>query len=225
MANRSPIAVGEWYHCFNRGVDKRRIFESDADYKRFLTLLYICNGTKNIRLSDRYNPSFEGVLSDTSFDRGEPLIELGVYTLMPNHFHLVCREIHEGGIAMFMQKVSTGYTMYFNKKRQRTGALLAGSFKSKHIGEDRYFKKVVAYVLLNHAELFEPAWKEGKGNIQQLKEKLLQYPYSSLPEFFGTIRLQGKIVSSLSDYYDQKLTLANMAQEAHEYYRERSSKV
>ena len=95
MANRSPIAVGEWYHCFNRGVDKRIIFASEADYERFLTLLYICNGTVNIRLSERYNTSFEGVLKDSRLNRGEPLVELGVYTLMPNHFHLVCKEIRD----------------------------------------------------------------------------------------------------------------------------------
>ena len=144
---------------------------------------------------------------------------------MPNHFHLVCREVRDKGIATFMQKVCTGYTMFFNKKQQRTGALLAGTFKSKHVEDDRYFKKVVSYVLLNHAELFEPKWKEGKGDIKLLGEKILQYPYSSLPDFFGTPRLQGSIVSNLSEYYDKKPSLSELVCEAHEYYEEHSPKV
>ena len=225
MATRRPMAVGEWYHCFNRGVDKRRIFETTADYERFLSLLYVSNGVKNVRLADRYDSSLSAVLADNLLDRGEPLVELGVYTLMPNHFYLVCREVRDKGIATFMQKVCTGYTMYFNKKQQRTGSLLAGTFKSKHVGDDQYFKKVVSYVLLNHAELFEPKWKEGRGDIALLGEKLLQYPYSSLSDFLGTQRLQGNIVSNLSEYYDKIPSLEDMIYEAHEYYEEHSSKV
>jgi len=219
------MGVGEWYHCFNRGVDKRRIFETTADYERFLSLLYICNGSKNVRLAERYDSSLDAVLADRLLDRGEPLVELGVYTLMPNHFHLVCRQVCDKGIAAFMQKVCTGYTMYFNKKQQRTGALLSGTFKSKHVEDDRYFKKVVSYVLLNHAELFEPKWKEGEGDINLLGEKLLQYPYSSLPDFLGTQRAQGSIVSDLSEYYDKSPSLEDIIHEANEYYQERSPKV
>lgn len=217
--------MGEWYHCFNRGVDKRRIFEADADYKRFITLLYVCNGDKNIRLAERYDPTFEGVLADSSIDRGKPLVELGAYTLMSNHFHLVCKEIRGGGIAMFMQKICTGYTMYFNRKYQRTGALLAGTFKSKHVDDDDYFKQVIPYVLLNHAEIFEPKWKEGVGDIKRIEKKLLQYPYSSLVDFVGSRRPQKKIVSDLSEYYDKKPSLTKMAREAREYYQEHPPEV
>lgn len=225
MATRDPIVIGEWYHCFNRGVDKRLIFSSDADYQRFLTLLYICNGTVHIRLSDQYDTSLESILKDNTLNRGEPLIELGVYTLMPNHFHLVCKQIHEKGVALFMQKVCTGYTMYFNKKQQRTGSLFSGTFKSKHVSDDRYFKKVVSYVLLNHVELFEPKWKEGKGDTTQLEEKLKLYPYSSLLDFLGEKRLKGSIVSDISHYYDTKPSLQDLMKEAQEYYLEHSPKV
>lgn len=124
-----------------------------------------------------------------------------------------------------MQRVSTGYTMYFNKKYGRTGALLAGTFKSKHIADDRYFKQAVAYILLNPAELFEHGWKEGKGNIKRLKQRLPHYIYSSLPDFNGEVRLQGKILSDLSDYYDKKPSLGHLVREAHAYYREQSPKV
>ncbi|HEY4501551.1 MAG TPA: transposase [Candidatus Paceibacterota bacterium] len=223
MATRTPIIVDEWYHCFNRGVDKRRVFVSSEDYERFLALLYICNGTHNIRLSERYSSKLLDVLADKTLDRGETLVELGAYALMPNHIHLLCKEIHKGGIAVFMQKVLTGYTMYFNKKYKRTGPLLSGVFKSRHVDEDRYFKQVVSYILLNPAELYEPGWKEGKGDIIKLKKKLLNYKYASLADFMGNDRPEGKIVSDLSDYYDNKPSLAQLIRDAHEYYESRAA--
>jgi magnesium transporter len=50
--NRIPIEVGEWYHCYNRGVDKRKVFASVRDYDRFLTLLFLANGYSNKRVSN-----------------------------------------------------------------------------------------------------------------------------------------------------------------------------
>ncbi len=225
MATRPPIGVGEWYHCFNRGVDKRRIFSSKADYERLLTLLYLCNGTNTLRLAEQYDSSLRGILSKESLERGDPLVEVGVYALMPNHFHLLLKEIQEGGIALFMQRVSTGYTMYFNKKYERTGALFAGTFKSRHIDDDRYLKQIVAYILLNPAELFESRWKQGKGNLRKVKSKLFAYEYSSLPDFLGEDRLQARIVSDLSDYYDKKPSFDSLVDDAFEYYQEYSPKV
>lgn len=214
------MAEGEWYHCFNRGVDKRRIFECNEDYRRFLALLYVCNGTKNIRLSDIYHPCLDGLLEDTSLERGEPLVEIGAYNLMPNHFHLASRQLKPCGVSQFMQKLSTGYTMYFNKKYMRAGALLAGTFKSKHVADDRYFKRVISYILLNHAELIEPGWKQGRGNTPRLKKKLLEYEYSSLPDFLQIPRLQGRIVHAISEYFDAELPLEQLVHEAHAYYAE-----
>lgn len=225
MATRPPLAIGEWYHCYNRGVDKRRVFNSRADYERFLTLLYICNSENILRLSDQYDSSFEGILNSISLERGTALVDIGAYSLMPNHFHLLIKETREGGIALFMQKLSTGYTMYFNKKYERAGALFAGSFKSKHVPDDRYFKQVIAYVLLNPVELFEPRWKEGKGDVERVKSKLMQYEYSSLPDFIGEKRLQAKIVTELSEYYEHQPSLHTLVDQAHSYYQEQYSKV
>lgn len=226
MANRAPMAPEEWYHCYNRGVDKRKVFEDIADYERLLTLLYVCNGTKNIQIADRYDTSLVGILSDKSIYLGNPIVEIGAYALMPNHPHFIFRQIQDKGISIFMQKVFTGYTMYFNKKYTRTGALFAGTFKSKHVPDDRYLKQLVSYVLLNPVELFEPGWKKGLGNINQIKKQLLVYPYSSFPDFFGTGRPEGKILgSALEKLYDRRPSMKEMLKNAQEYYQEHSPKV
>lgn len=196
------------------------MFEDVADYERFLTLLYVSNGTNPIRISDQRTGSLSMFLEDKSIDRAEPLVEIGAYALMPNHPHLILKQVSDNGIARFMQKVFTGYTMYFNLKNKRTGALFAGTYKSLHIPDDQYFKQVVSYVLLNPAELFSNDWKKGTVNLSQIREPLLAYRFSSLPDFLGLKRLENKIVSELDEYYDERPTLDGILSDAISYCQE-----
>jgi putative transposase len=221
MANRTPFVVGEWYHCYNRGTEKRRILHSGKDYQRFIALLYLCNGTNKIRMSDMWEVKFEEIFTSASINRGEKLADIAAYCLMPNHIHLVMRETREGGIASFMQRVFTAYTMYFNAKYRRSGPLFSGVFKSRHVDDDRYFKQVISYVLLNPAELFEPKWKEGIGNIHALEKQLMQYPYANMVEFLGNESLTKNITVDVSrEYYDTPPSLPSLLSDAQEYYRE-----
>lgn len=220
------MAPGEFYHCYNRSVEKIEIFRNQRDYQRFLGLMYLCNGTRNVRISDMMEWNFEKTLSDTMLDKGEPLVDICAYSLMPTHPHFIIREIIEKGTARFMQKVFTGYTLYFNKKYGRIGSLFVGTFKSKYIRDDRYLKQVVPYVLFNPVELFEPRWKVGGGSIKQIERGLREYPYSSLPDFLGEVRLENKIVgNSLKEFYPGQLSLASMLEEAKTFYLEHNPEV
>ena len=186
MALRFPLAPGEWYHCYNRGVDKRKIFYNKNDYERFLLLMYAGNGSVPIHISNLKDKRLSVVLSDSLLDKGEPLVEIGAYALMPNHFHILIKEAESGGVTSFMQKILTGYTMYFNKKNKRTGPLFAGVFKSKHIADDRYLKKAFSYIHLNPAKLKEPHWKETFRKARTpLKKFVEDYPYSSLGAYIS----------------------------------------
>ena len=221
MAERSPFGVGEWYHCYNRGVDKRIIFEDAGDYNRFLLLLYLGNGSVPLRISNIKNRNLCAVLENESIERGEPVVEIGAYALVPNHFHLILKEIVEGGITMFTQRIFTAYTMYFNKKYERTGNLLSGVFKSRHIDDDSYLKQVVSYVHLNPAELFDLKWKDGKGNLKKIEQCLTEYHYSSLPDFLGHKRPERKILGdSVFELFETIPTLEEMVEEANAYYIE-----
>jgi putative transposase len=221
MPNRAPFSIDEWYHCYNRGVDKRKIFENCRDYERFLLGMFAGNSEVPVHISNLKSPYLRDVLADSSFERGEPLVEIGAYCLMPNHIHLLLREVTEGGIARFMQKLCTGYTMYFNSKRERTGALFAGTFKSKHVPDDRYLKYLASYIHLNPAELFDPKWKNGQAHIPGIKKELEGYRYSSLVDFLGQKRLENCIIGeTLPNLYEKQLTLSEVVQEAHEYYQE-----
>lgn len=196
MARNISISVDEYYHVYNRGTDKRVTFQDEYDYKRFMVLLYLCNGTNAIDLREHYSEgsTFGDVLY---FRHGEKLVDIGAYCLMPNHFHLLLREIKEGGISSFMQKLSTGYTMYFNKRNERTGSLFEGRFKAKHADTDEYLKYLFSYIHLNPLKLNDPDWKEkGIIDLQKTKEYLNEYPYSSYHDFFGRKRPEKAILST-----------------------------
>lgn len=226
MATRAPCATDEWYHCYNRGVDKRRVFESRADYERFMGLLYVSNGDKSGALSDKNKTDLQSLLASNPSDRGRPLVDIAAFSLMPTHVHLVLQQLQDNGIAKFMQRIFTGYTMHFNARRERTGALFGGTYKAKHISDDRYLKQVIPYVIMNPAELFEPKWKQGQGDIGKMRSRLLAYPYSSVNEFFNKTSSTQKITGpAVEEYYDSLPTLSQMLKDARNYYHEYSPEV
>lgn len=195
MTTRAPFGIDEWYHCFNRGFEKSRVFKNDKDYKRFLMTIYLCNSGKRMHVREATGWDLHQILSVSDEEQGESIVDIGAYALMPNHVHFILKEKTKGGIALFMQKVFTSYTMYFNKKYDRTGSLFAGTFKSKHIPDDRYLKRVIPYVLLN-------------------PENSSAIAYSSLPDFLGEYRLENKIVTDMRHLYDYKPTKADLIKEA-----------
>ena len=223
MGNRQPIATNEWYHCYSRGVDKRIVCIDEDDYERLLVLLYLCNDEdSNTRIYDlelRY-VRLSRLLERKSIIHGAPLVEIGAYAFMSNHVHFILKPLSDRGLSRFMQKVFTGYTMYFNKKYERTGSLFSGTYKSKHIDTDTYFKYALQYVLLNPIELFEPRWKTGHGDLSLIKKQLLSYRYASTSDFFGIKRPEGLIVHNiLNEYFDKPPSLNAMLRDAQEYYR------
>lgn len=222
MARRVLIAEGEWYHCFNRGVDKRRVFMSQKDMDRFLMLMYLSNSSGSNRAANvNRTTTLMQLFNHEKLDPGSPLVEIGSYCLMPNHIHFVIKEINEGGVAAFMQRLFTGYTMYFNAKHERTGPLFSGRYKSRHLSTDRYFKHAINYVHMNPIELFEPDWKTGSGNLGVIEERLRAYRYSSLPDHAGERRPERKLLGSeVFTLFNSPTSLSSILFDAQAYYRE-----
>ena len=186
MERKIKLKEGEFYHIYNRGVDKRTIFQDDRDYERFLALLYIANSEETIHLSNDF-PKKTPLDEIFKKDRGGQIVAIGAYCLMPNHFHLLLTPLVTDGISKFMQKLQTGYSMYFNKKNERNGSLFQGVFKSEHINNDRYFKYIYSYIHLNPSKLKNSKWKEQqKTFLNQLKKFISEYKYSSLQEYISS---------------------------------------
>ncbi|MEI7720324.1 MAG: transposase [bacterium] len=208
MLRKSIFTEGEYYHLYNRGTEKRNIFSLQKDYERFVALLYLSNSAESIHI-DNLNRGERGetlLTKAVDIGRGETLVDLGAYVLMPNHFHLLVKEKTTGGISKFMQKLTTGYTMYFNKRHERTGALFQGVFKSTHASEDRYLKYLISYIHLNPIKLIEPKWKEtGVTNHAKAEQYLQTYHYSSYLDYAGQVREENNIINktSLPNYFEK----------------------
>ncbi len=202
MQRKISFAIDEYYHLYNRGTEKRNIFTCDVDYSRFSFLLYICNSAKPLDVRALLD-EHEG-LPFGKIDRGETIVDIGSWCLMPNHFHILVKEKMEGGITKFMLKLATAYSMYFNKLYNRSGRLFQGPFQSSHINKDEYLKYLFAYIHLNPVKLIEPDWKEtGILNKDISKKHLSNYLYSSYLDYAGIGRDFGFVLNkeAFPDYF------------------------
>jgi len=195
------ISEGEYYHLYNRGVEKRNIFLTQEDRNRFKRLLYVANGTENFVFRDIEKKSLKDI------DRGEPLVAIAAWVLMPNHFHILVKEITEDGTAMFMRKLCTGYSSYFNKRHDRVGPLLQGRYKSQHVTEDTHLKYLFAYIHLNPLKLIEPAWKDHRViNMVEAKKYISTYNHSSYLSYIDASREENILLSKTEfpEYFSNK---------------------
>lgn len=200
--------IDEYYHLYNRGADKRIVFEDVGDHVRFIQLLYLCNDSNPLS-SKRYLNRGESLGELMLDDIEEPLVAIGAYCLMSNHFHILTKEINEGGISKFMHRLSTAYTMYFNVKQKRTGVLFQGRFKAEHLDRDEYLKYIFSYIHLNPIKMIDSDWKEnGLGDFKNAKKFLQNYSYSSYLDYLEVDRLDNKILNKnvFPDYFPDKLS-------------------
>ncbi len=181
MERRHKLIEDHYYHVYNRGVDKRIIFTNTYDYNRFVLLMHILNTKQNLKIRDLLKGnSFNELLQEKNKD---PIVAIGAYCLMPNHFHLLITPLTKDGISKFMLKLQTAYSMYFNNKNKRSGALFQGVFKSEYVDDDVYMRYLYSYIHLNPAKLKDKKWKEsGPKDFNSLKDFVLSYKYSSIGE-------------------------------------------
>ncbi len=193
------FAEGEYYHVYNRGVEKREIFLTQSGYERFLFLLFACNESRPLANAGFYLRYYGGLASIERYERkGEALVDIVCFCLMPNHYHLLLRERVTGGISAFMQKLGTAYTMFFNTKYERSGSLFQGTFKAVHVDHQEYLSHLTQYIHLNPVELREPRWKEnGILNWEDTYTFVKNYPWSSYGNFLGHARFAQILTTTL----------------------------
>jgi len=137
---------GEYYHIYNRGVDKRVIFQDVEDSQYFLDRLCDFNSTEVV--GGVYMQNFNKYKELRS--KASKLVEIVSYCLLPNHYHILLKANTDEGVSKFMHRVGTGYSKYFNKKYQRSGALFQGKFQATHISMNDTLPFMSVYVNLNY---------------------------------------------------------------------------
>ena len=163
-----------YYHIYNRGVNKRTIFKKKIDYKVFLNELKAAlspppkpNDLKV--LFTLKGGTFKGIPRQPKNFHKE--IMLLAYCLMPNHFHLLIRQLSKNSMPSFMRSITTRYAMYFNTRNRRVGPLFQGSYKAVLVEDDNHFLHLTRYIHQNPHKLIEGHLKD--------------YPYSSYAEYLG----------------------------------------
>lgn len=152
---KDSLVENEYYHIYNRGVDKRNIFLDDGDYHRFIISMILLNDEQDglmIRWRDYKKGAGAGALTDfltLNVRKRRPIVEINAYSLMSNHYHYILKQISDRGIEQFMQKLGNSYTKYFNKKHQRNGSLFQGTFKSVRIKSIGQLLRMSVYVNCN----------------------------------------------------------------------------
>ncbi|EKD62941.1 MAG: hypothetical protein ACD_52C00013G0001 [uncultured bacterium] len=170
---------GGYYHVYNRGVEKREIFLDEEDYKKFIGYLklYLSSPTlQGSTLKDEFNRTIPPSRALNNFSQE---IELVAYCLMPNHFHLLLKQITQRGMASFMQSLFTKYVMYFNRKYHRVGALFQGTYKTVKVDSEEQLKYLSKYIHRN--PLPE---RPTRLHLEGLKD----YKYSSYGNYLGLFK-------------------------------------
>lgn len=181
MERHQKFVPGEFYHIYNRGVDKQPIFRNKRDWQVFQRFLYLRNDKEsNLRIERVDKKRLDEI------DRGETLVNICAYALMSNHFHLLVQETGEGNVSKFMSKLLTSYSMYFNKKYDRSGPVMCRPFRSKHVEDDAYMRWLISYIHLNPLEI------EHEENDHDF---LMNYQYSSFRDYYNAESENAPILS------------------------------
>ncbi len=169
MSQRKTIlATGEYYHIYNRSVQRLPIFNGKLECNQFLESVgYYLQSNPLVKFStyrknrDRYPIILE-----------DKIVTVVNYCLIPNHFHFTLQQNVDGGIREFISKVSNSYAHYFNVKNKNTGPVFENNFQAVHIETNEQLIHLSVYIHLNSVTSY-------------LVEKPEDYLYSSYRAYIG----------------------------------------
>lgn len=176
-----PLVTGEYYHIFNRGVNKTHIFENSSTYRRCINQI---NYYRHQNTPTKYSTlilmkqELRSSIWDSVLQSNQKHVEIIAFCLMPNHFHFLLKQLSDYGIAKFMSNFQNSYSRYYNTKFDRSGPLLTGKFQSVRVENDEQLLHVSRYIHLN------PLIGHIVSNFKQLKK----YKWSSLPQYFKSVQ-------------------------------------
>ncbi len=174
----------DYWHVLNRGVDKRSIVTTDRDRMRFVQNLIELNDSERVE-----NAHYAHIKLGRTDGTRNRLVTVHAWCLMGNHYHLLLSPVADGGVSRFLQKLNIGYTMHFNKKYNRTGALFQGKTKRVRIENDRQFLYILPYIHLNPLDFlkgFEQWRSQCVLNPDAALKWVTEYRWSSFRNYMGT---------------------------------------
>ena len=188
---REPFGVDSYAHVYTRGVKKLPIYRQKGDLQRMLFNLYYFNHAD--RMPDNWKRELEITRDPAHFKwpdawgERQPIISILAFSIMPNHLHLMIKEIVDGGTSRFMHRVSMAYSKFINEKYKESGSLFQGAFKSRLVGDDTDFRNLAVYVMVkNPFELYPGGLQKAIENFDDAYDQIARDPLNSLGEYAGT---------------------------------------
>lgn len=182
-----PLITDEIYHVFNKGIASQPVFTNQSDYQRGENSLFyykhINPPVKYSRLFSLHKDDRNDLLNQLGKEK-QNLVDLLTYCFMPNHFHLLLKQLVDNGISQYLSNFTNSYTRYFNTKYERSGPIFQGKFKAVHIESNEQLLHVSRYIHLN------PYSASVVNSIEQLKA----YPYSSLAKL-STSKVESNLIT------------------------------
>ncbi|MDO8408321.1 MAG: hypothetical protein Q7S95_03765 [bacterium] len=190
MVRSHTFAPGVYAHICNRGVRKMPIRREENDFWRLLFNLFYFNHTD--RVPEHWRRDLEHLGGPAQFiwpeawGEREPLVAILAFDLMPNHLHLMLKELVEGGISKFAHRVLMGYAKFINEKYDESGSLFQGPFRSRLVIDDTDFRNLAVYVMVkNPFELYPGGLKNAIENFDDAYERAIKSPFNSLADYAG----------------------------------------
>lgn len=187
---KEPFTSGSFVHIYNRGNRKQPIIFDTKDEWHFLQMLYYFNNRFSPpNIFQQLKKLFRSDLNQQfvwpeSWPSRKPIVKIIAFSLLKNHFHLILKEVQDGGITMFMRKLGDGMTGYFNKRHQETGRLFQGAYKARLIDSDIYLKYLSVYVQIkNIFELYPGGLERATREFDKAFDFAISYPFCSLADY------------------------------------------
>lgn len=167
-----PLVTGEFYHIYNRGLEKQTVFSNKRDHAFFMQAL-------SYYQIENPKPKFSLYKVSKVFpvDQTKKMVDVICYCLMPNHFHLLLRQVRDNGISELLRKFIHSYTNYRNLKYNRQGPVFQGMFKAVRVESDEQLTHVSRYIHLNPLV----------ANLVS-KQNFSFYPWSSYPVYLDLVK-------------------------------------
>ncbi|HOK56163.1 MAG TPA: transposase [bacterium] len=132
---------GSLFHVFTKSIAGYKVFKSKVDYRRMVETIWY--------YMDERTAKFSRVIDLKKENKGEPVVRIICYCIMPTHLHLVLEEKKEKGISQFMSNILNSYARYFNLKYKRKGHLWESSYKRVLVETDEQLLHLTRYIHLN----------------------------------------------------------------------------
>jgi len=175
-----------FYHTYNRGVEKRKIFLDNSDYSRGVHDFYEFNDERSVVNTFR---RIVGFTKPHNLEKPkDKLVNIITWCLMPNHYHLFLSPVIDDGLTKFHKKFGAGFANFFNTKYKRSGTLFQGRYKKILVDNDIQALQLICYIHANPLDLWKPDWKEKGLTGPEIKDALRfleQYRWSSHLDWWG----------------------------------------